>query len=276
MSTQTPQRSTATAPLIILLTILGGAILTALILGTLFSTGLGLNRGTTETTADANGITSIEIEASATRFQVEFAPVDHAILVTKGTNASGWELLRDGNTLTVEAPDWWLGGWCMFGCRDEANTTTLTLPEELNDGNLSAYLELNSGRLAATGNFDVLDVELNAGEAQMQGSATTLVAEVNAGAADLVLENVDNADFGVSAGRLTSDLTGTAPTSTTLEVSAGQLVLTVPDTAYQVTSQVSAGSLDNRLAMDPSSSNHVDVELSAGNVILQPGEALVP
>ena len=61
----------------------------------------------------------------------------------------------------VDAPSrWWHWGW--FGNNNGDSHVTLTLPSELNDGSLNADLELNAGRLTATGDFQQLAVELNA------------------------------------------------------------------------------------------------------------------
>ena len=111
---------------------------------------------------------------------------------------------------------------------------TLVLPEELNDGSLNADLELSAGRLVADGDFNRPDVELGAGEANVNGSARELDAQLSAGSANLNLANVQTAELGVSAGRLITELTGSAPENVNAEVTAGRLEVTLPDTEYAV------------------------------------------
>lgn len=101
---------------------------------------------------------------------------------------------------------------------------TLTLLEELNDGNLNASMDLSAGRLIADGEFDHLEVELGAGEATVNGSANALDAQLSAGSANLNLADVQTAEFEVSAGRLTTELTGSAPDTVNTEVSVGSSI----------------------------------------------------
>src|SRR5699024_8122472 len=159
-----------------------------------------------------------------------------------------------------------------FNCNFEENRVTLTLPEELNDGSLNADMDLSAGRLIADGDFDHLEVELGAGEATVNGSANALDAQLSAGSANLNLANVQTAELEVSAGRLITELTGDAPDNVNAEVSAGRLEVTLPNTEYAVNSQVSAGNLDNELQTSSASNHRVNVEVSAGNTTLRPGD----
>lgn len=265
-----PTRSSAAKPLMILLAIIGGIVLLFVIATTIFTSATGLSRGTATLTADATGVQTLEVDASAAQFTLEFAAVDEATLATQGLSADRWELQRRGDTLRVDSPSPWFN-WCFFNCNRGENQVTLTLPEQLNDGSLSAEVELNAGQLHADGAFDQLAVELNAGEARVNGTARTLDAQVNAGDANLSIAGVENANFEVAAGRLTTELTGSAPTTTEIEVNAGQLNLTLPDETYAVTSDVTAGSLDNRLTVLPDSQYRIAVELAAGDVRLLTG-----
>src|SRR5699024_8477251 len=120
----------------------------------------------------------------------------------------------------------------------------------------------------ADGDFNRLDVELGAGEANVSGSAR----ELDAGSANLNLANVQTAELEVSAARLITELTGSAPDNVNAEVSAGRLEVTLPDTEYAVNSQVSAGNLDNELQTSSASDHRVNVEVSAGNTSLRPGD----
>lgn len=265
-----PQRSSATKPLMILFAIIGGVTLLAILLTTVFASVTSLSRGSATLTADTSGVTSLDVDANASRFDLEFDDVTEATLETSGLNATRWDMHRNGDELVVEAPSRWTS-WCIFNCDNGDNKVTLTLPEELNDGSLNAELGLNAGRLFADGDFDTLSVELNAGEVHVNGTTRALDAELNAGSATLNLADVDTANLEVAAGRLTAELTGSTPTTTDIEVNAGRLLLTLPNDSYTVTSDVAAGMLDNQLGNDATASNSIAVEVAAGNVTLQPG-----
>ncbi|QTV80413.1 hypothetical protein [Microbacterium sp. NIBRBAC000506063] len=148
---------------------------------------------------------------------------------------------------------------------------TLTLPTAYQTAGLDAALELSAGRLVAEGDFGRLDVEVNAGRADVTGSATRADVLVNAGRADVTLRDVAQARFDINAGRVEADLTGSAPDDVTIDVSAGELVLAVPNSVYDVRSNVSAGSFDNRLDTASTSSRTIDVQVSAGSATLRPG-----
>lgn len=264
-----PKRSPATKPIMIVLAVIGGLTLLGVLLSALFSAAVGLNRGSDTMTAATSGVTEVTVDANASQFNLEFGDVSEATLQTNGLDADGWHLGRDGTELLVQAPDQWFN-WCFIICNFEENQVTLTLPEELNDGSLNANLDLNAGRLIADGDFDRLEVELGAGQANVNGSARELDAQLNAGSANLNLANVQTAELEISAGRLITELTGSAPENVNAEVSAGRLDLTLPDTEYAVTSEVSAGNLDNELQTSSASNHRVNVEVSAGNATLRP------
>lgn len=263
-----PQRSSATRPIMILLAVIGGVTLLAFIVTSGISSALGLNRGAETMTAGTSGVTGVNVDANASRFNLEFGDVSEATLQVNGLNANSWELSRDGDELLVQAPDQWLN-WCFFNCNLDDNQVTLVLPQELNNGQLNAEMELSAGQLEATGDFDRLEVDVGAGEANINGSANELDAQMSAGSANMHLADVQTADLDISAGRMIAEFTGTAPEAVNAEVSAGQLDVTLPDTAYAVDSQVSAGNLDNQLQTSSGSNHRVTVELSAGNAILR-------
>ena len=263
-----PKRSSATKPLMIVLAVIGGIALVIAIATTIFSSALGLSRGSATLTADASGVTALDVDANAAQFTLEFAEVNEAILEASGVSAERWELTRSDTTLEVDAPSrWWHWGW--FG-NNGSSHVTLTLPTELNDGSLNADLDVDAGQLTATGSFDQLALELNAGEARVDGAARTLDAQVNAGEATLMIADAEETNFEVAAGRLTAELTGSAPTTTQIDVSAGQLDLTLPNETYAVTSDVAAGNLDNRLDTVSDSQFQIDVDLAAGEAKLHP------
>jgi ferric-dicitrate binding protein FerR (iron transport regulator) len=94
---------------------------------------------------------------------------------------------------------------------------------------------------------------------------------MNAGRADLALSDVDTADLRVNAGELNATLTGAQPTHLELSASAGAMDVTVPAGSYQVTADTSAGSFENRVGSAPGESSTVQVNVSAGRILLQPG-----
>lgn len=85
-----PNRSSATKPMMVLFAVIGGIVLLAVIATTVFSSAVGLNRGSATTTADTTGISTVNIDANATNFNLEFADVSEATLETYGLNADGW------------------------------------------------------------------------------------------------------------------------------------------------------------------------------------------
>lgn len=263
-----PPRSPATKPIMVLIAVLGGLILVIVAVTNGFSSAINFTRGTSTMTADATDITDVHVDANASRFNLEFADVNEATLQTDGVNAEKWRLDRDGDRLTVQAPNRWLG-WCFVNCNPDEQQVTLLLPAKLNDGSLNVDLELAAGRLVADGDFGRLGVEVGAGETNISGSAQQLEAQLSAGSANLNLADVQTADLDISAGRLVTELTGEAPETIDAEVSAGRLELTLPQTQYAVNSEVSAGNLDNQLQTRSTSNHRINVELAAGNAILQ-------
>jgi len=262
-----PKRSSATKPLMIILAVIGGITLLVMLATTIFSATFGFSRGSAALAANTDGVTALDVRAAGSRFDVEFADVNEATLETSGIRADAWELTTHDATLVVDAPNrWW--DWGPFWTGDDETRAVLTLPTELNDGNLDAKLDLDAGQLLATGDFDELTLNVNAGDAEVNGTASSLDAELNAGSANLALADVETAAFDVAAGRLDAELTGTPPTSTEIEVAAGQLDLTLPDAPYAVTSEVAAGDLDNRLNVVSDAESRIAVEIAAGNVVL--------
>lgn len=265
-----PKRSAATKPLMIIIAVIGAITLVVLLVATLFSSLVGLSRGSANQTANTTGVTKLDLNSNAARVNIAFDDVDQATLDATGQRADRWQLNRRGDTLSVRPPEmWW--SWCWFNCGE--TEVTLTLPQELNDGNLNAELDLNAGRLDAEGSFNELSLELNAGEMVVDGTARALQTEVNAGRAELQLADVETASFEVAAGRIDSDLTGTPPTTTEIDVSAGQLVLGLPDVEYSVITDASAGSVNNNLRTAPDAANRITVDIAAGDVTLRPGNS---
>lgn len=227
-------------------------------------------RGDSVQTVDAEDISGIDLDVDAGNMRVEFGDVDDAELSVTNSRNPGWTLERQGDEIVVRSPDfewgWWFGGW--FG---DDQSAVLTLPEALREDALTADLTLDAGSLDVVGDFGTLDLTVNAGALDVEGSAETLAIDMSAGRADVALDGVDQADLTVAAGDMNVDLSGRAPTRTAIDVSAGSLDLTVPDTSYAVEQDVSAGSLDAKVDQDASSARTIRVSLSAGSATIRPG-----
>ncbi|WP_144875520.1 DUF4097 family beta strand repeat-containing protein [Microbacterium sp. 1.5R] len=236
--------------------------------GTMLSTSG--DRGDSVQTVDADGIRSIDLDVDAGNMRVEFGDVDEAELSVTNARNPGWTLDRRGDELVVRSPEfrwgWWFGGW--FG---DDQSAVLTLPEDLRTETVAADLTLDAGSLDVLGDFGALDLTVNAGALDVEGSAASLDIDMSAGRADVALDDVDQADLSVAAGDMNVELSGSAPTRTSIEVSAGSLDLTVPDTSYAIEQDVSAGTLNAKVEQDASSTRTIDVSLSAGSATIRPG-----
>lgn len=220
-------------------------------------------------TQDASGIESIDLDVDAGNMRIEFGDVDEAELAVTNGRGPGWTFDRNGDELVVRSPEfrwgWWFDGW--FGDDESA---VLTLPESLRDSALDADLTLDAGSLDVVGDFGALDIAVNAGALDLEGAASAVDIDMSAGRADVLVDGVEEAGLQVSAGDLNVELTGTPPTQTTIDVSAGSVDLTVPNASYTISQDVSAGTLDAQI--DQSSSRRlIDVTLSAGSVTIRPG-----
>lgn len=219
---------------------------------------------------DASGIQDIDLDVDAGNMRIEFGDVDDAELAVTNSRGPAWTLERDGDSLVVRSPEfefgWWFGSW--FG---DDQSAVLTLPESLRESALDADLTLDAGSLDVVGDFGDLDITVNAGALDVEGAAISLTIDMSAGRADATLDGVDEADLTVAAGDLNVELTGPAPSQTTIDVSAGSLDLTVPDESYSITQDVSAGSLDAKVDQSSGTRRVIDVSLSAGSVTIRPG-----
>ena len=221
-------------------------------------------------TVSVDGIEGIDLDADASSMRVEFGDVDEAELAITNGRGTAWTFERDDDELIVRSPQgvfgWWFGNW--FGDEEIA---VLTLPEKMKGDGLDADLTLDAGSLDVVGDFGTLDVTVSAGALDIEGAARELDVQMSAGRADVLLDGVVEADLGVSAGDLTIELTGTPPTLTTINVSAGSLDLTVPDVEYAITQDISAGTLNADVDEASSSRRSIDVSLSAGTATIRPG-----
>lgn len=221
-------------------------------------------------TVDVEGIDSVDLDVNASSTRIEFGDVDEAELSITNGRGPAWTFEREGDELVVRSPEsrwgWWFGTW--FGDEEIA---VVTLPEELRGEQLDGDFTVNSGSLDVKGAFGDLGIDVNAGSIDVEGEATGIDVDMSAGRADVTLDGVQRAVLGVSAGSLDVELTGTPPSQTTVDVSAGSLDLTVPDVGYAITQDVSAGSLDVKVDQSGSDRRMIDVTLSAGSVTIRPG-----
>jgi hypothetical protein len=262
----TPPPTRNASRVIAILTIaLGAAVILGAVGSAIWSTVAAASVRTETRTVDVAGVESLRVAVDAASLRIEFADVPEATLdVTSGLGVGRWTFERTGDELTVETPRRFGPGW-IFGGEVRA---TLTLPQELEGAELDAALELSAGELTVDGGFGDLGVDVGAGTFAVDGSARTLTAELSAGGADIELSDVTEADFSVSAGAIEARLTGTAPRSVTVDVSAGSLDLRLPDAVYDVQSDVSAGDFENGLQTERGARNVVDVTVSAGSATI--------
>ncbi len=227
------------------------------------------NSGGTQS-LDVSGITGIEVESNAADFELVFADVSEAQLDVSGNSTYRWEMSVEDGDLVIDSKRGFFDfciGWCNMG----EQQVTLTLPNELDSGKLDAELQLNAGTLNASGSWNDLAIEVAAGALEFDGSANSLDTSVSAGRAILNVEGARTADLEIAAGQLIAELTGRTPDEVSVDVSAGKLELTVPADVYDVRSDVSAGSLDNRLDTSSRSSHRIEVSVSAGSAVLRDG-----
>src|SRR5690606_14154000 len=114
---------------------------------------------------------------------------------------------------------------------------------------LDADFDVNGGTLTAQGGYGDLGLTLDGGSIRVKGCADTVATEVNAGSARLELGDVTSATLSVNAGSLEGRLGDTlgdenpvVPGFVSIDVSAGRVDLTLPNSVYAITSEVSAGS----------------------------------
>lgn len=249
---------------------LGGVLL----LGTVFTGVVSVIRSaTTHTstyTASADGLSDIDLDVSGADVTIAYGGVTEPTLrVTSGDG--DWRFERDGDTLVVSSDRQWWGRWGWFRDGDSA---TLTLP--LSSEGLDADFEVNGGSLTAQGGYGELALTLDAGSLRVTGRADTVTTDVNAGSARLELGDVTSATLSVNAGSLEGRLGDTfgdenpvVPGFVSIDVNAGRVDLTLPDSVYAITSDVSAGSFTHDLDEASTSANRIGVTVSAGAVILR-------
>lgn len=249
-------------------------------IGIVYGIGSGVVRGVSahaatahEYTADASGVGELRIDSSAAAFEIRFGDVDEAQLsvATDGGPAQQWRLEREGDALVIDTGrQWrWFGLGIVLGDRVGEERAILTLPAALERSELGLDVGVSAGSLDAAGDWGAVLVDLSAGSIDLSGSAASLDVEVSAGEARIDVATDGAVDLGVSAGRVIGALTGEQPASITAQASAGSIELDIPDGAYAVTERTSAGDSDVRVVDDPSAASTIDVDVSAGSVLLR-------
>lgn len=232
--------------------------------------------------AGADGVDEVRIASSAADVEVAFGDVDEATLevTSSGGPLAPWRLERDGAALVVEDErDGWLGGdlglggrgwgWGDWERRSAQQQAVLTLPASLERSQPALAAEVRAGSLDVDGAWGDVALDLHGGRLEVSGSAASLDLAVAAGEARLDLEVTGAAVVEVSAGRTTGALVGAQPSSIGASASAGSIELDVPGGDYAVTEDVSAGSARILVDEDPAAASTIDVEVSAGSVVLR-------
>lgn len=214
---------------------------------------------------DVANVNSLDVQLAAGGLQVEYAGVEKAELDVQSSVSTGpWTLRVDGSKLVVASPDNRFGWPNLFGMADKA---VLRLPTSLQG--MDATMRVAAGSLTVNGQFGDVNLDVQAGSASVDGIASGLDAKVSAGSGDINVEGVVRADLTVEAGSMSVAIRGAQPDSTAAHVAAGSLDLAVPQGAYDVTSNVSAGRLDNQLGSQPGASSTIRVDMSAGTMTLR-------
>lgn len=260
-------RPTSSRVIAILAIVFGSLVIVGTISSAVWSTVASASIRTGTNATGVSGVTNLDAELAAGSLTIEFADIDEAELTVTGTSGDDrWVLERDGDTLEVRSRDsLWGEMWTWGGSAGDAE---LRLPQEL--AGIDADVSVAAGNFEASGDFGDLNLDLGAGRLTVDGSATALTLEVAAGRGEVQLDGVETAELSVSAGALQVGLTGTPPSEIVADVSAGALSLSVPDGRYDITSDVSGGSFDDRIGSTPGARNTIEVEVSAGQVVLRP------
>lgn len=233
----------------VLMIVLGALVL----VGSMVATGISrVTTGpvrTEQRSMAVDGVTSLSVDVSAGSLTVEFGDVERADLAVTGAGGiDAWRFERSGNTLDLASQSRSFVGVSIFNFTPER--AVLTLPRSLEDTGLAATMSLEAGSLNVSGAYN------------------SLALSVSAGNANLNLNNVHTAKYQLSAGAINSRMTGAAPDAVSIDVSAGDLRLRLPDAAYDLSREVDAGSLNSSLREDSSSGHRIDAQVSAGSVKL--------
>lgn len=259
-----PEPRSSSKVIAILAICLGTVLILGAITTAVFSAVRAAGVRTDTLTAEASGITALDIDVDAAGFRLEYGG-DEATLEMTGSRTADWRLERNGDTLRVHSDRPWWGGWGWWG---EDERVVLTLPDRYATTALDASFDLGAGSINADGTFDELDLDLGAGSMDITGSAERVNADISAGRASLDLDGVDTAQLSLSAGSMDGEFTGPV-TSLDLEASAGRMALTIPDQVYDLSTDESAGSVSHDLETSGTSRNTITASVSAGSIDLR-------
>lgn len=118
---------------------------------------------------NTTGITGVEVDSNSSQFTIEFADVTEAALKVEGESRYAWEMSIEGNELVVASKSSLLD-FCFGWCAASNEQVTLTLPNGLSNGKLSADLTVDAGSMTATGSFSTLEVPIMFRGAESCGS----------------------------------------------------------------------------------------------------------
>lgn len=257
------RRATASLAVSIVTIVVGGCA----ILGTLVSSGLSAagafgdgRGGSSALQSETRGVRDLDIDVAGGALSVEYGDVPQAQL--DGDGAGDWTLERRGDTLRISSPDraFWNG--------NGPASATLVLPQSLARSGVDARIDVTGGTLDATGDFGALSVTLSGGTATLSGSARSLDVSVAGGSGSADLADVDTAAFDLTGGDLTVELTGSTPTRTTVDVTAGSADLTLPEDTYRLSTD-GPGSVDSSLETSSTAAARVEVQTVLGSVTLR-------
>lgn len=239
--------------------LLGGGAVTAVaaVAQTTHSAGGGVGSESVST----SGIDSVRVDVDAGDMDVLFGGRSEARL-DYSSDRGPWTLERDGDTLVVQGPD---PRFSFFNWSFD-QSATLTLPASLEGVDLD--VDVAAGEFMADGSFGDITYELGAGTVELEGAARSVDGQVSAGSSIIELANVETATFDVAAGGVNGHLTGEAPEEVSIDVSAGAVVLELPDVPYDVRINRAAGDVTSSLQENTSSDRLVDVQVMAGDVEL--------
>ncbi|WP_433673677.1 DUF4097 family beta strand repeat-containing protein [Microbacterium gorillae] len=226
--------------------------------------------GTYSTSAAVDGVEEIDIEMSAGTVDVRFGDVREATLEVSSNGsraADGWRMdVRDGELVISQDRGWRGWGWGWFGFRNDGEVRAdIVLPQSL-ENKVDASVTLNAGRATVAGGFNDLELTVNAGELSYEGTSRELSTTVNAGQANVAVTDADSLDLSISAGRLIADVTGTAPSETSVSVTAGNAEVRLPQGTYEVERDATFGDLSVDVDTAPSSPNSLELSVAAGDL----------
>lgn len=260
-----PRRSGAALAVSIVTIVVGGCAILGTLGSTAFTAAAALSRsadGEQTRASDVAGLRDLDVDMAGASLTIEYGDVSEAVLDDAGANASGWTFERRGATLRVVSPDDSFLDW------DSSPAATLTLPRELGRSGVDLRVDLAGGSIEVDGDFRDLTVQVTGGAATVSGRADSLDLSVAGGSASAEMSGVDSADFEGTGGELTAVLTGTAPTNTTIDITAGSADIALPDETYLVVSE-GPGSLDNTLRTSPTATPRIEVQTALGSVTLR-------